>query len=131
MSPVDLHLLTWGRFKTNKRLSVFYLSSHLLKVIPHNGDLSIKPLVLKALENYRGFYHRVLLKELIDQIPERVQFGGFRCPFTDTLLRVLKVLFYGVSAQSDLPGDASFCPPEVFESVDLENGSFINHGCPP
>jgi hypothetical protein len=77
VTPIDLHLLRWGRFKTDKGFSVFDLTPCILEILPDNGDSSIEAMALKALENYRCFYQGILIEKLIDQIPEGVQFGGF------------------------------------------------------
>jgi hypothetical protein len=69
-----------------------------LKIIPNNAYLSIKSLALKALEDYWGVYPGVLVKKLIDELPVRVQFGGPRWPFRNTLLRIFQILFYCGSA---------------------------------
>jgi hypothetical protein len=73
MPPVDLHLFAWRGFKAYKGCPVFYLPPYLLKVIPNNGNLSVKSLALKALEDHRGTYLGVLHKKLIDELPVGLQ----------------------------------------------------------
>lgn len=75
MPPVDLALMSWGRFKLDKGLAVFGPISFLAKILFEDGDFPIKAGILKALEDDGGRGLRILFKELVDQVPVGVQFG--------------------------------------------------------
>jgi hypothetical protein len=75
VTPVDLALVSRGRFKPDKGLAVFGPVSFLAEIVFEDGDFAIKAGILKSLEDDGGRGLGVLFKELVDQVPVGVQFG--------------------------------------------------------
>jgi hypothetical protein len=74
MTPVDLHLLSGIRLKTDICLALLLRTTHLSQQIPNDGNLSVKAFIAKTLKHHGGFDLWVLIEPLVNLVKIWIQF---------------------------------------------------------
>ena len=106
MAPVDLHLLARGRFKAGIGDAVLTVAPDLEQIVADNGNLAVKAVFGQMLQHHRGTDRRVLIQQIFNQIPIRVDLGCSGGPFLSRR-GIEDILFYRFPVDAKVPGDFS------------------------
>ena len=82
------------------------VSPELEQIVADNGNLAVKAVFGQVLQHHRGTDRRVLIQQLFNQIPIRVDLGCLGGPFLSRR-GIEHILFYRPPVDAKVSGDFS------------------------